>query len=1330
MFNWIPLKRVVSILAIPLFFLLICPSTTIAQQLNDCGEDKDAAGLVQNDTTFTLQLVVCHNFPDSMGSGLSKDTVEIDAIWAIRPSDNSISPYKIGKTTEYFTSGSMRVWRSPDTPRGYVLLSGSSICYPTDGCGWKTPDHKGWPKPGQDPQYRIIVYDVSHNLFRTQEKPQNFYTNCNDLDYSGVVLFSSDSCKGQYRDYNYAVSVLGQSGFIPSSMLVASGWSALVADGAGNYRCLSHSHFDLDFDTYPGTSKRLQGNVLALDIFHDSTCGVNDQNQDGSIDNPSIGPAPQPGVTPEPPPESNPQNPSGRLITYTEKEYVGPYNELEVGGWDVENREYRSISIPAGWSFVLQDTGGHQSCFNQSLHNLTDHEEWQFHIDIIHVFSYNICLPNDSNPPPEPLGDSFSRFWSNPGFSGSSVTWSFVGGESLYFWIPSLRVSGLDFNDTFESMELNPTRSVAVYEHDNLQGGGKCFYGSDSDFRNDQFDNGVAVANQVSSFRHFLGPTCTLNPLTPQDIWIHEIQKGKVTITWPLSSPNADGFYVYRIDQYGNTTRIASLSNAEAIRNAQALGLSEFVRAWTFTEVSCGQQYTFAVSAFAGQGESDRTRAVSSYTPQCDCNDPSFNGVGLYDLSLCQGDFSQLTIPGWYILSDFNDRTSSIFVKPGWSVEVFEGSNNTDGQTICFNESKWDLSYDSYWLETKPVEGTLSAVRVWDKPNCGRTLPISGCDTVNSNDVTLFDYTHCLGLDKSYSTPGFYALDTFDDLTSSIFVPPGKSVRVYENSSREGVFLCIRETKWDLKYDPYWIDASKNAFNNISAIEVFNDSLCGGISAPSIVYPTSAYTMTDADNLTFVWENIYAGSYWVELWGPNGYFKSSGPLNRNEWDAGSLAPGDYVWNVVAEVHAVVGPASEASFTVLDNTSVGNPQVNYNLDPIVVNKVTFSVTNCVGIWVHVAFGDGEETDSPCVGGISTTEHDYAYSGSAVVYNAIVAGIPVIVSLPGQKDCGELKPTAGVSLFTEINCQGNKLELATTGNKELGIFNDVASAILVAPNWSVEVFENSSSADGHSYCVTRDIWDLSFESYYATQELKLDKTISNIRVYNNSTCGKQFPQYGGCDANIDYDGVVLFDYIHCGGAEQAFGQPGRFELGYGEPFNDLATSVHVGAGWSILAYENSGWTGRSSCFAQDMWDLGIDVYWQTQSFVNNTISSVEVFHNSQCTPTGQPVSPLLVPTNLLPSGVLNKTIASAVVAFRWNAVQGATKYQLELTEPGQATVVFTLETNGMIRTITADGAYTWRVRAVNDAGATSSWSSQSFSLATATFDKNIYLPRISR
>lgn len=1169
------------------------------------------------------------------------------------------------------------------------------------------------------------------SIDQIEQKYVNPYKFVNDYNFyvrqtDKVTLFENIFFRGNYEYYypGFTNMQAFESGLNnkASSMAVPSGWAAtLYEDPQGDGAQKTFIGSDLSFinDGYSSNNQSFSVNDTVSSIRIGGASCMNAAST-LSVEAASIAndcnpdPDPNPGPSPDPVPPSNPQNPGGRLILYTEKDYRNPYYELETGGWDVENREYRSISIPSGWSFILEESNGHQSCFNQSLPNLTDHESWQFKIDGLYVFSYNICQSNGSNPPPEPLGDWFVRLWTNRNFDGSSLSVKFTG-DDRYFWFPSLRLDSWNFNDDIESMELNEQRSIAVYEHDSLQGGGKCFYDNDSDLFNDQFNNGLTIANQMSSFRMFVGDTCTLAPLTPQDLWVHAADKTKVILTWPLSSPNADGFYVYRIDSNGHATRIAQLSDDQAKQNASALGLDWYIRSWTFTSVSCGESYTFAISAYSDQGESGRTRQVTANTPPCDCNDVTTNGVVLFEDALCRGARIVGSEPMRISLANFNDKSSSIYIPSGWSIEVFEHTDSSDGLATCMTESKWDLSYDKYWPADTIVNDTISNVRVFNVPNCGRQLPIVGCDAVNYEGVALFDYTHCLGEDRLYGQPGFYNLTDFDNVPSSIHIKPGWSVRVWQENSRQGDFVCFNESKWDLNYDPYWNwdanaephwDSSRKANNNISSIEVFYDTLCGGIPAPILTDPNEVETVTDLTDLTLRWKQNYMPGFWGELWGPNGFFKPSGYLGEPKWHVGQLPAGEYILKVRSENFQQLSDWAQLTFTVEASTPPANMAVSYTVDPNMINRITFTVQNCVSEWVHVIFGDGAETDTPCQNGKATVGHDYTYLGQPVSYTAVVGGVPVEVTIQETTlppaDCSTAFPPSGVNLFSDKDCHGSSRSFGSPGTYVLTDFNDVVSAIVPAKGWSVEVFEHSNTNDTAAFCVNRDMWNLSLDKYYVSDK-NMNDNISMIRIYTGQHCGKTFPEYGGCDANINYNGVVLFDYIHCGGSEQKFDKTGRYELGYGAPFNDLASSAHVAPGWSIKVYEHSGWTGDSSCFANDMWDLSIDKYWGTNKIVGNTISSVEVFKNSTCTPDmPTPVKPN-TPTNLQPSGGTFEL--DKMQTFSWQG--SADSYTAEFTN-GSTSYILTMTQQSLQFGPPKIGQYTWRVKAVK-AGLESDWSS---------------------
>lgn len=103
-------------------------------------------------------------------------------------------------------------------------------------------------------------------------------------------------------------------------------------------------------------------------------------------------------------------------------------------------------------------------------------------------------------------------------------------------------------------------------------------------------------------------------------------------------------------------------------------------------------------------------------------------------------------------------------------------------------------------------------------------------------------------------------------------------------------------------------------------------------------------------------------------------------------------------------------------------------------------------------------------------------------------------------------------------------------------------------------------------------------------------------------------------GGC-GNYSYGGVVLFEHANCSGGVKQFSQPTFTNL---PDFNDKASSIHVASGWSVKVFEHNDRGGSSRCITGSMWDLNLDYYTSgnTGLIINDTISSVDVFNNGNC------------------------------------------------------------------------------------------------------------------
>ncbi|MBP7768394.1 M23 family metallopeptidase [Candidatus Woesebacteria bacterium] len=823
-------------------------------------------------------------------------------------------------------------------------------------------------------------------------------------------------------------------------------------------------------------------------------------------------PAPAPPPAPAPQPGNTPNDPSKKLVLCRGESFTNCQYEFNVGQYSVLHQEYRSISVPAGWSFILKDWGdSHESCYNQSLQKLGDHESWQFKIGQITVIDSNVCTSGGGYNP-GPLGNSVVRFWSGTSFTGEYMPLNFTD-EANTYWLHDLNFSswgGPNLNDTVESFELNTqtaNRSMALYRDAELQGPAKCFTGSADNLWSYKFNDGNDIGNQASSVRFFVGQGCDLRPQVPSEIWVHYADKGKVVLTWPWGGPDDDGYRIYLFD--GSTyQRVATVGRPDAQKNAKDLGLGEYLRSWTYTPVSCGQQLSFAVSAWNEFGESAMTHSVTAYVPECDCTDIKQDGVVLFEEAYCSGSKIEIPEAGRVSLINFNDQTSSVHIAPGWSVEVFENNDSSDGLATCLTGDKWDLSLDSYWPTGEKIGGTVSNLSAFHDPSCGRQLPVVECDAIDFDGVALFDYEYCFGSDRLFNQPGFYNLYDFDNQTSAIYVKDGWSVRVWEQNTRQGQFVCFNGPKWNLSLDPYWV-TENNTNNNITSIEIYSDTLCGGVNPPVLFSPTDQYTVTQDTDLTLHWQQDFNSGYWAELWGPDGFFRSSGSLGIPEWRLGFLPAGIYTWRVRSENFSILSDWSELEFEVLPV----HVKSHLNIDVSAIARVvTVVAQGCVSD-VQIGWGDGNTESASCGNAVANAEHTYALLPVAANYflsitdidgSPIIFDVMISANVVEATGCDLLSnPTTGVEFWLEKDCGAPGVTVGIEFKDDLYFdYNDSVSSVAVAPGWSVRAWSGLGYT-GMTACFSQDMWDLSKDKYDGG-DVVIDNTISSYQVFQNPSC----------------------------------------------------------------------------------------------------------------------------------------------------------------------------------------------------------------------------------
>ena len=149
-----------------------------------------------------------------------------------------------------------------------------------------------------------------------------------------------------------------------------------------------------------------------------------------------------------------------------------------------------------------------------------------------------------------------------------------------------------------------------------------------------------------------------------------------------------------------------------------------------------------------------------------------------------------------------------------WEIRESDHPNPTDGNywsnlNVLSNVENW-YEDPEWWVDN---HGPYS----------------SGCGNYSYNGIVLFENSNCSGGTRQYNSAGFRNLSDFNDVTSSIHVGSGWSVKVYEHSDKNGSSRCINGSMWDLSVDKYTQGNTGLIINDtISSIEVFNNSSCTG----------------------------------------------------------------------------------------------------------------------------------------------------------------------------------------------------------------------------------------------------------------------------------------------------------------------------------------------------------------------------------------------------------------------------------------------------------------------------------------------------------------------
>ena len=170
------------------------------------------------------------------------------------------------------------------------------------------------------------------------------------------------------------------------------------------------------------------------------------------------------------------------------------------------NDQAESIEIPVSWSarLYLNDSESSPSdCIPGTDSNLWDNT-FSDGLVVANQATWIRVYANSSCSSETPASGDTVTIYENSGNGGTRYGWHDEGQFNVVDYM----------NDKASSISIADGWSARVFEHDNGNGGKRCFDASDSDFADDTFDNGVAVNDTVSSIEIYHQETCP-SPLEP-----------------------------------------------------------------------------------------------------------------------------------------------------------------------------------------------------------------------------------------------------------------------------------------------------------------------------------------------------------------------------------------------------------------------------------------------------------------------------------------------------------------------------------------------------------------------------------------------------------------------------------------------------------------------------------------------------------------------------------------------------------------------------------------------------------------------------------------------
>lgn len=133
-----------------------------------------------------------------------------------------------------------------------------------------------------------------------------------------------------------------------------------------------------------------------------------------------------------------------------------------------------------------------------------------------------------------------------------------------------------------------------------------------------------------------------------------------------------------------------------------------------------------------------------------------------------------------------------------------------------------------------------------------------------------------------------------------------------------------------------------------------------------------------------------------------------------------------------------------------------------------------------------------------------------------------------------------------------------------------------------------------------------------------------------------------------------GVALYADASCRGDQRSFQEPGVYNL---DDFDNVTTSIYVSDGWSVRVFDLANGEGSTYCTTESAWDFAATNYENGDSLLNDSISSIEVYENRDCSLPLELIEPLsLYPSVPLVNQLITARYVIKNVGWRTITLQG--------------------------------------------------------------------------